>query len=383
MSGPPVDQAPVRSSAAGSPSASTNTVPWEQALLEVQRLTIGFDTARGRVNAVRGVSLEVRPGERVGLVGESGSGKSVTAQALMGLLAESNTHWGDGEIRWKGKRYFGPDRSDYRELRGGAMAMVFQEPMTALNPVYTVGSQVAEAVRASCRGANGDASGDANGCSRAQARKQAEDLMVEVGIPRSRFHAYSHELSGGMRQRIVIAIALALRPALLIADEPTTALDVTVQSQIMKLIDALREKRNMALLLITHNLALAVDSVDRILVMYAGKIVEEIPADRLFSHAKHPYTLGLLRCLPDRESGPKKTHLPVLEGVPPNPILQPDGCPFLARCGTAKTLHQNVSATEASRCKEDQPLMALTGISKSHRVACWYAASDRPGDPVP
>lgn len=291
-------------------------------VLEVEDLTVRIPTREGDVHAVDGVSFAVDAGEVLGVVGESGSGKSVTGLAIMGLLPRRATV--EGSIRFNGIELLGLDDRVMRHHRGRDIAMIFQDPMTALNPVFTVGDQIVEMI---CQHQKID---------RREARREALDLMDLVGIPepRRRFDQYPHEFSGGMRQRVVIAIATANRPQLVIADEPTTALDVTIQAQVMSVMAAVQKEVGSALLLITHDLGLVAGTADRIQVMYGGRLMETGPTGDLFSESANPYTIGLLRSLPrlDRDGGETLFSIP---GSPPSAIHRPTGCPFHPRCGYA------------------------------------------------
>ena len=291
-------------------------------LLEVRNLKTYFATKRGEVRSVDDVSLTLDRGETLSLVGESGCGKSVMALSIIKLIAPPGRVVG-GEILFEGRDLLKLNESEMRAIRGNDIAMIFQDPMTSLNPVYTVGEQIAEAIRLHRK------------VSRREALNQAIEGMRDVAIPNSEVRAknYPHEMSGGMRQRVMIAMALACDPKLLIADEPTTALDVTIQAQILELLTELREKRNLALLLITHDLGVVAETADRVAVMYAGKIVEQASVRELFNNPRHPYTEGLLHAVPRLdETGEEKRRLQTIEGVVPNPLALPPGCRFAPRC---------------------------------------------------
>jgi len=292
-------------------------------LLEVNNLRTHFPTRAGLVRAVDGVSFYLDRGELLGLVGESGCGKSMTALSVMRLIAPPGEIVG-GEILFDGKDLLKLSDSEMRQMRGDDIAMIFQDPMTSLNPVYTVGEQIAEALRLHRK------------LSHKQAKQAAIEAMREVAIPDPgrRARDYPHQLSGGMRQRVMIAMALACNPRLLIADEPTTALDVTIQAQILELLDNLRKQRELAVLLITHDLGVVAEVADRVAVMYTGKIVEESPVDELFARPKHPYTEGLLRSVPKLTSEHviKQERLETIEGTVPRPTDLPSGCHFAPRC---------------------------------------------------
>ncbi len=293
------------------------------ALLQVTNLQTHFPTRSGLVRSVDDVSFSLAEGELLGLVGESGCGKSITALSIMGLIASPGRIVG-GSITFKGEELTTASESRMRQIRGNDIAMIFQDPMTSLNPVYTVGEQIAEALRLHRK------------LDRAAAKKAAVAAMDEVAIPAAARRAddYPHQLSGGMRQRIMIAMALACDPELLIADEPTTALDVTIQAQILELLNDLRRDRKLSVLLITHDLGVVAETADRVCVMYTGKIVESSNVDEIFSRPKHPYTRGLLRSVPQMPEHGVKIHerLQTIDGVVPNPADLPPGCHFAPRC---------------------------------------------------
>ncbi len=293
-------------------------------LLEVNNLQTHFPTRAGIVKAVNDVSFYINEGELLGLVGESGCGKSITALSVMRLIAPPGKIVG-GAIKFKGEELLHASDMRMREIRGNDVAMIFQDPMTSLNPVFTVGEQIAEALRLH------------RNLNKKQAHEAAIAAMKEVSIPdpSRRVRDYPHQLSGGMRQRIMIAMALACDPELLIADEPTTALDVTIQAQILELLDGLRQTRKLAVLLITHDLGVVAEVADRVCVMYTGKIVEESGVDEIFEKPKHPYTQGLLKSVP-KLSGKeiaKASRLQTIEGTVPSPTNLPNGCHFAPRCG--------------------------------------------------
>jgi peptide/nickel transport system ATP-binding protein len=312
------------------------------ALLQVKDLRTHFPTRSGLVRAVDGVSFQLERGELLGLVGESGCGKSMTALSVMRLISPPGKIVG-GEILFEGKDLLKLSDAEMRQMRGDDIAMIFQDPMTSLNPVYRVGEQIAEALRLHRK------------LSRKDARQATIDAMREVAIPdpARRVDDYPHQLSGGMRQRVMIAMALACNPKLLIADEPTTALDVTIQAQILELLDDLRKQRELAVLLITHDLGVVAEVADRVAVMYTGRIVEQSPVDELFARPKHPYTEGLLHSVPKLTSEHviKKERLDTIEGVVPRPTDLPPGCHFAPRCR-----HRMPRCTE-----EDIPLYQLEG----------------------
>ena len=313
-------------------------------LLEVRGLSVRFRTLAGLVNAVNGLDLTIRAGEIVGLVGESGSGKSVSSRAIMGLLPPRTSSI-EGSIRLEGDELVGLPESRYRRVRGERVAMIFQDPLTALDPLYRAGEQVAESLRFHF------------GLSRPDARTRVIQLFAAVGLtdPASVVERYPHELSGGMRQRVMIAMALAGEPELLIADEPTTALDVTVQAQVLELMRSLVSDRNMALLLITHDLGVVRELCERAIVLYAGRVVEEAPVAQLLSSPHHPYTSGLGASIPSILE--RRRRLPQIQGTPPNPATLPPGCPFAPRCPAA-----------IERCHEEVP--ALLAAGPGRRSAC-------------
>jgi peptide/nickel transport system ATP-binding protein len=316
------------------------------ALLDIEGLTVGFRTRAGTVAAVRGVDLTVRSDEVVGIVGESGSGKSAAMLAVMGLLA--GTAAVSGSVRFDGDELIGAPPARLRALRGGRVAMVFQDPMTSLNPVLTVGHQIMEAIVAHERT-----------ISKKEARRRALDLLDLVTIPeaRRRLDAYPHEFSGGMRQRVMIAMAMANQPELLIADEPTTALDVTIQAQILDVLAAIRAERHLAIVLITHDLGVVAGLADSVHVMYAGRVVERGPVTEIFYRPQHPYTQRLLGCLPrlDRRRG----DLVPIGGAPPSLLDLPPGCSFRPRCPLA-----------IEQCAHDDPaLHAVEGTEAACHVA--------------
>ncbi|MGV9798727.1 ABC transporter ATP-binding protein [Mycobacterium sp. NPDC003449] len=321
-------------------------------ILQVTGLRVAFVTEGGVVQAVDGVSFDLKPGEILAVVGESGSGKSVTAQTLIGLTRSANAVI-DGSVDFRGREINGMDDDGLRDIRGEHVAMVFQDPMTSLNPVYRVGDQIVEAIRAHRE------------VSKADARAQAVELLRAVGIPHPerRVSDYPHEFSGGMRQRVMIAMALALEPEVLIADEPTTALDVTVQAQILRLIDQLNRDRDLAVVLITHDLGVVAEAADRVMVMYAGQIVENGTLDEIFYDPQHPYTWGLLGSLPRVEDS-QPGRLPQIPGQPPSLLDPPTGCRFAARC-----------AHRFDRCSEPPPLENHDG--GTHLDRCWLSPAEK------
>ncbi len=322
-------------------------------LLEVKNLKTSFRTHIGDVQAVRGVSLYLNKGEALGIVGESGCGKSVTMMSIMRLLADNAIIEAD-EIKFNEEDITNPTEDDMQEIRGNEMAMIFQDPMTSLNPLFTVGDQLTEHLIKHKK------------ISKKEATKVAIKMLDMVGIPspESRLKQYPHEFSGGMRQRVMIAMSLICDPKLIIADEPTTALDVTIQAQILDLMKDLKNKINTSIILITHDLGVVADLCTRINVMYGGIIVEEGSDEDIFYNGKHPYTWGLLNSVPNPKSEIKERLTPI-EGQPPDLLKPPVGCPFAARCKYAMKV-----------CIEKQP--PLFDVSEGHRVACWLCHENAP-----
>lgn len=315
-------------------------------LVEFKNLKTHFFTEDGTVKAVNDVSFKIKTGETVGVVGESGCGKSVTAMSLMRLIPNPPGRIVAGEIYFDGRNVLELSDSEMREIRGNEISVIFQEPMTSLNPVFTIGDQIAEVIILHQH------------LSKAEARKKSIEMLKLVGIPRAEevVDSYPHELSGGMRQRAMIAMAVSCNPMLLIADEPTTALDVTIQAQILDIMKNLKNKLNTSIMLITHDLGVIAEMADYVIVMYAGKVVEEAPVIELFKNPMHPYTVGLLNSKPilnkDRE------RLYSIPGQVPNPIGMPETCYFSERCEKCLKL-----------CKEKQP--ELKQVNTNHKVACW------------
>lgn len=319
-------------------------------LLEVNDLRVNFKVRGGIVKAVRGVNFHVNKGEAVAIVGESGCGKSVTAQSLMRLIPTPPAET-SGSINFKGKEILKMSNSEMEGIRGKEMGMIFQDPMTSLNPTLTIGRQITEGLIKH------------QGMSSEAARDRAIEMLTLVGIPNpaSRVNQYPHQFSGGMRQRAMIAIALACNPSLLIADEPTTALDVTIQAQIMRVMKDLQHKLGTSIILITHDLGVVADMCDRVIVMYAGKVVETGTKWEIFKNPKHPYTRGLLRSVPRLDQKKDEPLVPIF-GMPPDLIKPPTGCSFCARCDEAMRI-----------CLDNDPALLAVEGSGSHASACWLA----------
>ncbi len=318
-------------------------------LLRIEGLRTHFLTDDGVARAVDGVDLTIHAGETLGVVGESGSGKSVTALSIMRLLPSPPARYVGGRVLFRGEDLLAKSDAELRRLRGNDIAMVFQEPMTALNPVFTVGDQLMETVRLH------------RGYDAARAREHAIQMLTRVGIPapERRVDEYPHQLSGGMRQRVMIAIAMSCDPALLIADEPTTALDVTIQAQILDLVRELQRSTGTSVMLITHDLGVVAETAHRVAVMYAGKVVEHAPVVALFEDARHPYTRGLLRSLPELARPGER--LATIPGVVPSATRFPSGCRFRTRCARA-----------SARCAEEEPALVSVAAGSEHTVACHH-----------
>ena len=323
-------------------------------LLSVRNLKTSFFTHVGEVKAVRGISFDVNEGEVLGIVGESGSGKSVTSLSIMGLLQYPGRVV-DGEILLNGEDILTYSKNQMRKVRGKEIAMIFQDPMTSLNPVYTIGNQIMEMIL------------EHEKMSRREARARAIEMLKLVGIPAAekRIDSYPHEFSGGMRQRVMIALALSCNPKLLIADEPTTALDVTIQAQILNLIKKLNRQFGMTTMLITHDLGVVATVCDKVAVMYGGLIMEYGMADEIFYHPRHPYTMGLLGSIPHVDGGEKRRLIPI-DGTPPDLINPPKGCPFSTRCKYCMNV-----------CTQEQPPYFA---EDKHRTMCWMLDADAPKD---
>ncbi|MBS4201014.1 ABC transporter ATP-binding protein [Bacillus sp. FJAT-49732] len=326
-----------------------------KALLEVKDLKIAFKKDRDFIPTVRGVNFQVFPGEMLGIVGESGCGKSVTSLGVMGLLPKEFSKVGENsDIVFEGKSLKQLLDIEYRQYRGKELAMIFQDPMSSLNPVFTIGFQMIEMITSHMK------------LSKKEAKKRAIDMLKKVGIPRAEsvVDEYPHQLSGGMRQRVMIAMALSCNPKLLIADEPTTALDVTIQAQILDLMKKLQKEYHTAVMLITHDLGVVAEVCDRVIVMYAGKVVEEAEVAEIFNAPKHPYTVGLINSIPSLTD--EKKRLDAISGSVPLPEEMPSGCPFAPRCA---------HATE--RCYAEEPLRINVG--HNHYTSCWLYTEEERG----
>ena len=334
-------------SAGGSPA----TAPASGDLLVVEGLRTLFRTEDGEFAAVNGVSFSVPAGRTLAIVGESGCGKSVTALSIMGLVPDPPGRIAAGSIRFEGRELLGMAKRDMQDLRGNGMAMIFQEPMSSLNPAFTIGDQIVEGLMRH------------RPLNRAQAAERALEMLRKVRIPapEQRFNEHPHKLSGGMRQRAMIAMALACEPRLLIADEPTTALDVTIQAQILDLMRSLQQETGTAIILITHDLGVVAEVADEVVVMYAGRVVEQAPVRDLFREPQHPYTVGLLGSIPRLDAD--QTRLAAINGQVPNPLRMPAGCSFAERCPFAD-----------ARCHADAPVLREVGAQ--HLSACWKAPLD-------
>lgn len=321
----------------------------EEKILEVRDLCTSFRTERGSLKAIDGVTFDVYQGEMLGIVGESGCGKSVTSQSILRLYDEKKEVQYSGKVLFEGKDLFGLSEKEMQKIRGEQISMVFQDALSSLNPVFTVGEQIAEALRIH------------TGMEKKEAKAKAVHLLEQVGIPEpaKRFSQYPFELSGGMRQRVMIAVALACGPRVLIADEPTTALDVTIQSQIMDLIVDMNRQMHMGVMLITHDLAVVAETCRRVIVMYLGQIVEEGPVEDIFDHPSHPYTQGLMASIP-RLDGDRKERLYQIKGAVPLLNQIPDGCRFAPRCPYA-----------LAECREKMP--DLTDLGNGRKVRCRMA----------
>ena len=323
-------------------------IPMNNPLLEIQGLKTYFFTRKGVVKAVDGVDLSLKEGETLGLVGESGCGKTVTALSIMRLISEPIGRITEGSINFEGRDLVKATESEMRKIRGNRISMIFQEPMTSLNPVLKVGDQISEAIQLH------------QDVSKKEAWDRSIDMLRLVGIPspESRVNEYPHQMSGGMRQRVMIGMALSCHPKLMIADEPTTALDVTIQAQILDLISRLKERVGSSILLITHNLGVVAEVAQYVGVMYAGYIVEYANVIQLFKEPKHPYTVGLFQSIPKKKGSAKRERLQAIPGLVPDLLELPKGCKFQDRCSRV-----------FQRCKEDAPPLLMLG--NGHQVRCW------------
>ena len=344
----------------------TATAGMPEPLLSVRDLQVEFSSSSGRVHAVNGVTFDVQAHETLGVVGESGCGKSVTSLAILGLLPKPAGKVAGGQVMFDGVDLLELPADELRDLRGRRISMIFQDPMTSLNPVITIGEQLTEVIFAHEK------------IKKDAAHARAVGLLELVGIPNAKrvLGGYAHQLSGGMRQRVMIAMALALQPTLIIADEPTTALDVTIQAQILELIKRVAAETGAAVMLITHDLGVVAGMTERIQVMYAGRIVETATTLELFAHPRHPYTVGLLRSIPRLDETEGHELIPI-EGLPPDLTRLPSGCSFAPRCAWA-----------IERCLTDDPVLApvgagvrvvTSGPDATHRIACWNPATDAEG----
>lgn len=326
-------------------------------ILEIKDLCVEFNTDRGVIRAVNGVNLEVFKGRTLGVVGESGSGKSVTALSIMRLIPTPPGKIAKGTIKYRGENLLDIPFDEMRRIRGNKIAMIFQEPMTSLNPVFTVGNQIEEVLELHQKE-----------LSKEQRRNKAIEMLHLVGIPspEQRVTEYPHQLSGGMRQRIMIAMSLACEPDILIADEPTTALDVTIQAQILELMNKLQKDLGMGIIMITHDLGVVAETCDDVAVMYCGQIVEKADVKTLFNHPQHPYTKGLIESIPsfDSTTGEKKDRLPTIEGMVPSLFDLPDGCNFQDRCSQV-----------SDKCRGSEGEPSLASIGEGHEAACFHPLS--------
>ncbi|MGF1761920.1 ABC transporter ATP-binding protein [Aliivibrio kagoshimensis] len=315
-------------------------------LLVVDNLTVDFTTDKGTVRAIDGVSFNIMPGETIAIVGESGCGKSVSSLSIMGLIPSPPGKIVDGSIKYNGRELIGLTEKEYRKIRGNDISMIFQEPMTALNPVLRISTQMVDVIRLH------------SDLSKSEAKKRAIGMLETVGIPspESRINEYPHQLSGGMRQRVMIAMALSCGPDLLLADEPTTALDVTIQAQVMDEMVRLQKELNMAVVLVTHDLGVVAESCQRVVVMYCGQIIEQASVEDIFANPQHPYTKGLLKSIPVVRDK-KIPRLPTIDGVVPDLFNLPSGCRFADRCEFAE-----------SKCSTQRPDL---GGTEHHQVACF------------
>ena len=324
----------------------------KQPLIEINDLAVEYYADGETVKAVNGVSLTLNPGESLGLVGETGAGKTTIAKSILRILPDRGAKITGGDIRLNGKELLSLGETEMRNIRGNQIAMIFQDPMTALNPVQRVGDQIAEVVKIH------------NSCSRAEAEEKAKEMLEMVGIPAERFKEYPHQFSGGMKQRVVIAIALACNPQLLLADEPTTALDVTIQAQVLDMIEDLKKKFHTAMIIITHDLGVVATVCDKVAVIYAGQIVEHGTLEQVYEHPTHPYTVGLFGAIPNMNEDEEWLH--PIDGMPPDPTALPEGCAFHPRCPYA-----------TEECKKRK--IEFTATADGHLCRCLYANQEKAG----
>ena len=317
-----------------------------EALLDIRGLRVEYHTDEDVVYAVNGLDLTIGKGESLGLVGETGAGKTTTALSVLRLIADPPGKIMGGEIWFEGEDMLQAKPARLREIRGSKISVIFQDPMTSLNPVYSVGDQIAEVIHQHEK------------CSKEEGRRKAGDMLEMVGIPRARYDEYPHQFSGGMKQRVVIAMSIACSPELILADEPTTALDVTIQAQVLAMINELKEKKKTSMILITHDLGVVAESCNKVAIMYAGEIVEYGTVEDVFRHAAHPYTVGLFNCIPRLDVESRR--LDTIPGMMPDPSVLPDGCKFCPRCS---------KATEECQNRKPKPVE----ISPGHIVSCFQA----------
>jgi peptide/nickel transport system ATP-binding protein len=320
-------------------------------ILELKDLVVEYHTDDAVIHAVNGINLTVKKGETIGLVGETGAGKTTIARAILRILPTPPAKLRGGEILFEGRDIIGLSERDMRKVRGNKIAMIFQDPMTALNPIKKIGLQISEAIMLH------------NEISRTEAERRACDMLEMVGIPSERYSEYPHQFSGGMKQRVVIAMALACNPELLLADEPTTALDVTIQAQVLEMMQGLKEKLGTSVILITHDLGVVADICDSVAVIYAGELVEYGKAEHIFDNAaRHPYTIGLFNSLPNLDAAERR--LKPIKGLMPDPTSLPKGCKFCDRCPGA-----------SDKCKEQLP--DIVEVEPGHQVKCFYAGVNK------
>ena len=319
-------------------------------IIEIKDLVVEYHTDEAVIHAVNGVNLNIKKGETIGLVGETGAGKTTIARSILRILQTPPAKFCGGEIIFNGEDIMKKSEKEMRKIRGNKIAMIFQDPMTALNPIETIGFQIAEAVKLH------------NKCSKAEAERRACDMLEMVGIPMERYKEYPHQFSGGMKQRVVIAMALACNPELLLADEPTTALDVTIQAQVLEMMQELKDKLGTSVVLITHDLGVVAEVCETVAVAYAGEIVEYGTVEDIFDRTAHPYTVGLFGSLPKLDS--TEPRLKPIKGLMPDPSKLPDGCPFAERCPKA-----------TDRCHAEKP--PQHEVSPGHTVKCFYAGGEQ------